>query len=322
MSDALSLTKWRERISELEVLLEDAVSTGDVVSELTFSEMLSDAQEKFAQIEAQSHTKADAVILFEGSPVIGKEAIDASFAGAMLQNIQTALNSVSASLVTKGGVGARGPVSANANRPLYITDLAFGSFGFVLQEEVSDQSEAFETSEKDAVNELLDLLFAVSGSNEAFSETIESVDKRTFTAIKNVYEKLEKAHAQMKATMVGRELHLDAAKVASGYERLTNSHVDEDTMVFSAILLGLSPFDRKVDLRRLDTGDIVRGRAGARLSQDYLERIEAEGVTLGRVFEVEASIKTVRKPDGTEASSAVIRDLQEQRGIHVSNLKA
>ena len=308
MSRLTSIRRLNDHIAELEVMLDDASRTGDVMSELAFEEMLEQAREDLQNAEGLPSTKADAVILFEGSPVIGREAIDAAFAGAMLQSFQHAINIVSAASLGQT-VGERGPVPANVNHPLYITDLAYGSFGFVLEEEISSQREAFPTSEKAAVDQVLDLLFTASDTESKFSHMIENVDKRTFAALKGIYERLEKAHARMKAFVADQDIYLDDRRVAVACDRLTRSSVEEEFLVFSATLMGLSTSKRIVDLRRDDTDEFITGKAGAKLSQDYLERIEREGVTLGSVFLVDALFKVVHRPDGSESRTVIVRDL-------------
>lgn len=300
-------------------MITEAANAGDIVSEMAFGDIAAEAQLMVDSLSRSPATKADAVFLFEGAPVVGRQAIEVQFATAILQSIQSTLSSLGAAMSRKP-VGQRGPLAANANHPLFITGVALGSFGFIIEEEPNDQDEAFATSERSAMDSFLDVIDAVSNKERAFDEAIDLLDHRSYSLLEKFFDRLSKSGARLKVEAVDRKLHLNDERVIVAHARLSDTELTEQEDEFLAKLIGLSPLKRTVELRREDTGEIVSAKAGAKLSQDYLERIERDGVTLGKLFRVEMLVKNVSRPDGSETCSFVILDLDEETGSTVDSI--
>ena len=298
----------RSEIGSLRQLL--AKSAGrDPLGELSLSKRLKSREAELAQIVGQVKTGASVALVFDGEPVRGSMAIEADFAGKALQDYQELVaKHVAASEF--GGLAERGRLPGQVNRQarMNVTGLVHGSFGFVLEEDGSDEPEMFDTPARRAVEQVTELLTSVTSMDgRKFESALIELDVRIFQTLKRFVGTLHKANATLRVADELKELKLDIASVGRAYERVSQVEVEEKDESVEGELLGLVPIQRRFEFKRGDNGQVLQGRVDVNLSADYLERIEREGIIVtGSKWRATTRTKTVQLPDGRHATNSIM----------------
>ncbi|MDF2231535.1 hypothetical protein P2H44_03115 [Albimonas sp. CAU 1670] len=314
MSDLSELQYLRRQKGELEGLIAASKDTGDVVSELSLSERLDDVVAELTRLEASDANVGEIAILFDGAPVTRERAIDARFAAEALGNFQGLVTR----LFAAGGekeLATRGAIRGASLVDLNIVGVATGSFGFILEEKSARQSSAFRTPVREAMQEAIELFEEFSQESEDdFLIEINDINPRVFRSVARFFSHLRKSDAFVKAELPDRQLIIDQYGIERAYRRISSSRVQIDKAVWIGSLVGLSPIKRTFDFRQDGSREILSGRFGHQVSQDYLEKIESDdGVVLGSRFRADVEIGTMRKPDGTISKSYTAIGLEELR---------
>ena len=200
-----------------------------------------------------------------------------------------------------GGLAQRGPlpIKQQQRARLNITDLVHGSFGFVLEEDNSEQYQIFESPTMIAVSQVTDILTGLSSADSLwFDQRLPDLDARVFQTLKRFVTLLRRHDSTLKIAEEKREFSLDEAAVYRAYERISQTDVDETDEKIVGELLGIAPIQRRFDFRRLDNNEILSGAVAYSLSADYLERIEREELVAGRSWRALIRTKTVQRAEG------------------------
>lgn len=312
MSELQRIADLQRQKDELAALISDAGTDGDVVAELNFASRLDQVASEIEELTSEDTQVGEVAVLFEGVPVTGTNAINASFAAKALgnfQNIVTRLFAVS----LKGQLSSRGKIKGSELAELNITGLATGSFGFVLEESGAAQSSLVKTPIREAMEEAADLFVEfTSEADDDFLIEVDDINPRVFKALAEFFSHLEKNGASLKTNFPDRMLTFDRAGIERAYKRIADTHVKIVEERWVGKLVGLSPIKRTFDFKQDGNNEIFSGKFSQQISQDYLERIESEdGITLGDRFQVDIEIGTIRKPDGTISISYTMTDLSE-----------
>ena len=254
-------------LDEVRGLLRLSVDSGDPLGELQFGPLVNRLTGELAAEEATVDGLAQISLYFGGGPVFGSKGISAMFAGTAIRQFQ-GLVSETVAAWTDEGLGARGPV-ANAERSeLAVTEVARGSFGFVL-EELSEQASLLDTPLSQAVSSVADLVSDVSAEGlERFEAVLASADRRVLRTLGEFFENLFEERATMKIVEGDREFSLGLDDVRRAYERIGSSQLEEEEREFVGKLVGLLPGHRKFELR-LAAQEILYGTVSKDLAQSY-----------------------------------------------------
>lgn len=312
MSDLRRLTELRRQKSELEALIAEASEDGDVVGKLNFGARLDHVSEEILSFERRDAKVGEVAILFDGAPVKGVEAIDASFAALALTYFQGVVTRIYSSSLA-GQLTSRGKVRGAALAGLDIRGVATGSFGFILEEKDSHQSSALKTPMREAIEEAAHIIaeFAQEDDDNFLIE-VDDINPRVFLALAKFFRHLERSASTLKASLPDRQYYFARDDIARAYRRISDTHVKIEVVSWRGRLVGLSPIRRSFDFRRDGSDVIVTGKFSHQVSQDYLERIEGEdGITLGHRFDASIEIGTLRKSDGSISTSYTVTDLVE-----------
>lgn len=264
------------------------------------------------QLEAMGEEKhhADVTLLFYGKPVDGSKGIDAEFAGKALQSYQSTLSKHMNSLAGRA-LARRGPIPERKLSRMNIVDVVHGSFGFRLEED-NEELELFDTSLKDAVHAVSEILSAIASPSEKdFEKVIEDIDSRTFISVKGLIELLRNEEALFRIVEDDSEQEFDHAKIERAFQRVERTDVSEDDSQIYGTLVGILPVARRFEFHLEGTQEIISGPIDARLSTDFLERIENDEQFVGRRWRAAVRIRTVRRPDGREKVEYALTDLLE-----------
>lgn len=303
MVTKLHLDAIRSEVVEIESMLENA-DERDVLTSLSLRQRLLALQQQLAADERDADTAAEIALVFDGGPVLGSSAIDAAFAGKALQEYQELITKQVA--IDGGGLAQKGPIP-NEMRDvarMQVTDLVHGSFGFVLQEASADEPGFFESPVKVAMTKVSDLLSAVAARDpKPFEDQLDQLDFRMFGSLKKFVTNLHKANATLRLAERSRDIILAAADVSVAYIRLQEVDVSESQEVVRGNLLGLVPIQRLFEFRRLDNGEVIQGRVSQTLSEGYLQRIEEEGLVVGKEWQASILTRLIEHPDGRHSTT-------------------
>ncbi|WHZ17461.1 MAG: hypothetical protein OJF52_004313 [Nitrospira sp.] len=247
----IKLDGLEAELSTVNALLAKAAEAGDFVGKLQFSKR---KQVLETDIEAISHTSeklASVALLFGGVPVLGSRGISADFAGNALENFQDLVAKTFAKSEW-GSLAERGPIPLRDSSHLMITEVARGSFGFVLNE-LSEQTEIADTALKLQVEEVATLLQRTASPNELdFEEAAESLDSRVLTALKNFFVTLDSNGATLRVVEDVADFTLDEAAIHRGRRRTEATQIQENDLTITGTLTGVLPDHRKFEAKAED----------------------------------------------------------------------
>jgi len=138
------------------------------------------------------------------------------------------------------------------------------------------------------------------------------MNKRVYITLKKFFTHLDHNGAELRATLPSRTIDLSSKSVGRAKDRLTLTKFHSKTEEWTGYLVGLSTVNRTFDFRKIDSPDIISGKFDRQISQDYLEKIERNGVTLGSKFEAKLEITTVKKPTSETTVNYTALDLTER----------
>ncbi|MBI1220273.1 MAG: hypothetical protein GC186_17195 [Rhodobacteraceae bacterium] len=312
MSDLQRIADLQRQKLELGALIRDADADGDIVGKLNFGARLEMVADELAALKARDAKVGEVAVLFDGAPVSGTSAIDASFAAQALTHFQRVITCLFASNL-RGQLASRGKIRGSSLAGLNIRELATGSFGFILEEKDARQSSAIKTPIRESLEEAAALFEEFTQENDDnFLIEVDEIDPRVFLALAKFFRHLEKNYATLKTNFPDKLYSFDHAGIERAFKRISATHVKIEPVLWTGTLVGLSPIKRTFDFKRDGGDEILSGKFSHQVSQDYLERIENDnGITLGDRFDAKIEIGTIRKPDGTISVTYTVIDLSE-----------
>ncbi|EHS1102552.1 hypothetical protein RHA02_003535 [Vibrio cholerae] len=286
-----SLTSDKHAVQQL---ISEAIEYGDIVGELQYREKLEKLDKEISLIKNANETNASVALFFGGEPVLGSQGILASFAGNVLENFQELVNKSFASK-ENGSLGERGKIPLKANSNLMITQVAKGSFGFIL-DEVSDQIEITETALKHTVDYVLELINAsAQPDDETFEKLIESLDKRVLQSLKDFFITLDKAHSTMRLVGDEQEYSLDSNWIHRARLRTEATEIEEDEDLVYLKVLGLLPEHCKFEAVTRE-GNIIYGSTTRLAAEQFRSELIGKQVKVNLLTK---SIKPLHRPERT-----------------------
>lgn len=273
MPRRLRMQGLQAELASVGALLEGARVSNDPVGEYQLEIKKEKIESEIKSMLSTPEYLASVALLFGGEPVYGSRGISADFAGKMLENFQdlVARKFASAEL---GVLAGTGPIPMKPNTRLMVTNLAKGSFGFVLNE-ISDQTELNDTALKSVVEETVQTLEHVSSTNELdFEEAIEELDARLLIALKNFFVALDSSKGTVRLVDDVADVSLDSLAVQRGRLRIEATSIDEQDTTLSGTLIGFLPEHKKFEMQ-VD-GQTLYGSVSREAAEQYA-RLVAEG---------------------------------------------
>lgn len=176
-----------------------------------------------------------------------------------------------------------------------VTDVARGSFGFVLEEAAANE-QLVDTVLAQAVDHVAELVTKLASPDPAtFEEAIEGLEPRVLVSAKAFFKTLDDAGAALRIVEGERDQSLSFADVQRARLRTDEMRIDErEDLELRGRLIGLMPIHRRFEFHRDDTGEIISGTvskdaglayAGAG-QQDFDNPVNAKWRALFRVRDV------------------------------------
>jgi hypothetical protein len=281
----------RADLAAVESLLGIRTEQEDPVGWLQFSQRKAMLEEQLAQAADDLSTSAAVGLFFGGRPVLGSRGIAADFGAKALEQFQAVVATKHAA--QEGPVGSRGPVAQRDRSQLMITDVARGSFGFVLEE--VDGEQLVDTPLRHTLDEVIDAIYRVSAPDEeAFEAVIEAVDNRVLNSLRSFFKLIDDAGATMRIVEEQRDFTLLRDAVERARERTESLEITDDEKRVEGVLYVL-PESRKFELHPIGGQQTIRGA----VAPDCIRAIAPDGHEIpqgiiGTVHPVTLKVREVR----------------------------
>lgn len=283
----------------------------DIMSRISFEERMHVLEKRLQDMSETPDRTASIALMFNGSPVYGSRSIDADFAVNAIGRFQDIVSKTYAEN-SEDGLSENGrKIPYRDVSTLQISQVARGSFGFVLEEKPSDQVEMLQSKLLETVNEVSNILTSIyDESDTAYANIVDSINSRVFNAIKVFYELLYKSGATLRLVDTKSDESLGREEITRAYERLTATVVEESELNLVGRLVGVGPVEQRFEFEP-DNQQTIVGRTGPRLGRTYLQRIKDQGLTLGHRFAARIQQTIITKPNGRTDKKYVLLDLNE-----------
>jgi len=226
----------------------------DPVGHMQFSRRLADLTQHLQEIEAAPSTTAEVGLFFGGRAVLGSYGIYAEFGAKVIGEFQTLVSSAFAA--QEGTLGTRGPLPQRDRTQLLLTDVARGSFGFILHQ--AEDPQLVDSAMKDVVSHALDLISRVASPDEEMFESLaEDVDNRVFSSLQSLFKIVDDAGATMRIVEDRREVTLRREDVVLARERTESVSFTEDERDVTGTIYIL-PVSQRFELHPAG-GEVLKG---------------------------------------------------------------
>lgn len=291
MPRKLRLDGLKAELNSVQELLRQANDAGDPIGKLQYTHREGALQTEIAELEKTITTNASVALFFGGEPVLGSKGIETEFASGALGIFQSLVTRTFAKAEI-GSLGERGPIPQRNNTQLMITDLARGSFGFVL-DEMSEQSEIQQTALKLMVDEVAYIVETTGSPNDPeFEKIVETLDPRTLIALKDFFTILDNNKATVRVVDDERDFLLDKYAIHRGRIRTEATSIEDQENYVSGVLLGFLPEHKKFELKQSD-GQIIYGSVSREAAEQYQNMVGSGITVVGGVCRIKLTVRIV-----------------------------
>ncbi|ELW7429309.1 hypothetical protein QLJ53_002154 [Escherichia coli] len=271
MLKRLELDTLQAELSSIEYLIQGREDV-DPIGFLQMNSRRQEIAEKIDAIKDYHSNKAEVGLFFGGNPVFGSKGIDADFTSAILDKFQS-LVSKRFAFLENGSLSQRGPIPNSINTKLMITDVARGSFGFILEEGIKSEESIVDSDLKYVVEDVNNIIGRVSSSDEvAFEDIIEQLDSRVMNELISFYSVLFNAGATLKIVDDRNEYILSESKIRMAKSRMETVRISEERNFEIEGELYLLPSDKKFEIMTTNAEQSIKGR----ISKSFLDKHPAE----------------------------------------------
>jgi hypothetical protein len=227
------------------------------------------------RMERQLGTRAEVSLVFNGRPVAGSAAIEASFGSKAIDAFQRTVATAFAVQASDGQVGQRGPTISSEMAALHITGVVHGSFGFVLEEIDPKGDQWTDSALKAAADATVRLLERVSATDEQDAEAaLEEVNDRLFVNVRDFVKLVHDNQATLTIAERDRSLDLSGPALERAYERVANAIIEDEELTLQGVLQGVLPGARRFEFR--GGGFDIKGKVARDISAEYLRSLESD----------------------------------------------
>jgi hypothetical protein len=290
MLKQLEVDALKADLAAVSSLLEGRSEEEDPIGYMQFAERKSWLEQQLSEVQDRHQALANVALFFGGRPVVGSRGIVADFGTKAIEQFQ---NVVAARFAARdGAVGSRGPIRQRDQTRMLITDVARGSFGFVLEEVGSDQTT--DSDLKEVVNDVVELIYHTADADtEAFDEAISTVYDRVLASIQSFFRLIDDAGATLRLVEDEKDLLLPRDAVERARDRVENISLDDTTKILRGRLFFI-PSSRKFELER-PSGEYIKGTITPECLRSLTSETGEIGAgTLGTWCKVELQIREVR----------------------------
>ena len=266
------------RKPEFDLLHADLAAINDLLGQLSEEDVMArmGLEERREELKAlilaaedeYEEAPASATLFFGGRPVAGMRGIESKFATSAVATFQDLV----AMLVAQksGTLSRRGAVANRESSALYITSLARGSVGFIL-EEMRPRANLTDAPLTEAVNEATELLEAFGASDEEhFQDWLEATDQRVLGSAGKFFDLLRRNGATLRLVTDDSDHTFGVQAVRRAAERAKSTTTKTQKRTVPGQLAGVLPDARRFEFRRADSGDVIAGKIASTLDAHML----------------------------------------------------
>lgn len=296
MLKKLQLDGLRADLAAVEALLAARSEAEDPAGWLQLSIRREEIEEEILASQAIEEVHASVGLFFGGRPVVGSKGIRADFAGLMVAQFQDLVSKRLATLES-GPLASRGPVPLREKAQLMITDVARGSFGFVLEEEPSSDA-LTNTPLQIVVEEMSELIYRLSlPEDEIFESISETLDERLLLSVRRFFQLLDDAGATLRIVQGDKSLPMgaDAIHLARSRSEALQIVQREDERLEG--VLYLLPATRRFELHAVGGGDeVVKGSVTPACLETLVGGAGGQAAdAVGQRWQVEVRVREVQQ---------------------------
>ena len=288
---------------EFDLLHADLAAINDLLGQLSEEDVMArmGLEERREELKAlisaaedeHDEVTASATLFFGGRPVTGMRGIESKFATSAVATFQDLVAMVVAQKA--GTLSRRGAVANRESSTLYITSLARGSVGFIL-EEMRPQANLTDTPLIEAVNEATELLEAFGTSDEEhFQDWLEATDQRILGSAGKLFDLLRRNGATLRLVTDDTDHAFGVQAVRRAAKRAKSTTTRTDKRTVRGQLAGVLPEARRFEFRRDDSGEVIAGKIAATLEAHMLARAAEEWLNIDA--EAQIAVRRVYRND-------------------------
>ena len=292
MPRKLRIDSLKAELISVRALLTEAQEVGDPVGMIQYEERLNSIIQEIESIDGELDTQASVAIYFGGKPVFGSRGILAEFASVAIEEFQTLISKVQAVNVL-GQIGERGRVPEVANTDLMITEVTRGSFGFIL-EELTDQTTLFDSSLKNTVDLVSEIIAKTCDTNEEyFEEVLSQIDSRVLISLNKFLVNLDTNKASLRIVENDKEFIINEESAHRGRVRTETTVIEEEMTPFEGLFIGFLPDHRKFEFQ-IDSGEILYGTATIEATDQYTALLKQGIGVINEHWRVNLEVRTIK----------------------------
>ncbi|MDE2787565.1 MAG: hypothetical protein OXL37_13005 [Chloroflexota bacterium] len=218
------------------------ISESDIISRISLQARLGAVEAQLADYHGSSARLRTARLTFKGDPVLGGRGILMDFVSDASKAFANAITVVGSSLTAT--VAPTGRVPNAEQFQLAITGIAYGSFGFQIEEASPQLSfDDMATPVEMAISKVKGILSATIGTDDDLSEAIADTDSRALSALQQFLKRVADGGAAFTLAHDGDAFDfVDAAQVRRSEARLSADNIRENDTMISVRFMGFFPF--------------------------------------------------------------------------------
>ena len=294
----------RADLMAVETILASRHKEDDPVGYFQFTQRKTNLEQQLAEIDSRAASNSIAM-LFGGGPVVGSRGIAADFSTTIINHMQGLVSAQSASLT--GTVGERGPIPQREKSQMLITDVARGSFGFIL-EDISQST--------DSLGPIMENVCGLLGrmgsdDSEKVESAAESVDHRVLVELRNFFSALQSYNATLRLVSDQSTFELTREAIERAAERTKTLQVFEPYNQTVTGRVFTMPESKRFELHPIGGGDVIKGNISTDfIKQMFDENLIASGDFLGKVMNAKLRVRERRFGKGEVHKAYSLVDVQ------------
>ena len=247
----------------------------DSLTALGLESRRDELRQTLATMVAEPETHASAALFFSGRPVVANRGIETEFGTAAVDKFQDVVTKVFA-LHQTGSLGQRGTIPGKDLAKLHITNVVHGSFGFRLEELVS-QGTIVDSELKLAVDDASKLMERFGeADDEPFEAAVENLDDRVLGTIREFFDLLRSNNAAFRLVAGELDRSFDRHAVERAAERARVTTLHEELVEFEGQLNGALRDTRIFEYRTGTDRGTISGKIDPELSAEEIAGINRE----------------------------------------------
>lgn len=295
MPNKLTYDSLKSELNSINKLIEESERYDDFVASVQFKYRQEELFKEIEELKNKNQNSASVALYFAGKPVYGSKGIDSDFAGKALESFQEMISKIFA-VSEIGSQSKRGPVALSSHSKLAITEVVRGSFGFIFNE-IIEQESFIKTELKHVVESITEILDKTISPDETdFDDAVKSLDKRSLSAINKFFKNLDSHEATLRLVEGNSEHNFSSAGIKLGRSRIDNTKIEESVETVSGSLIGFMPESKRFEL--VQGIELIVGSVSKDAVETFNNLIRNDEKSLNQNIEAQMEVRRITKIGG------------------------